>query len=215
MPTRERLMTIGTARGRRLLGELAGELRHARLAAGLTQEAVGSAVRLSKATISRIERGRVPIDILTAAQVARVLGLDLSVRCFPAAGQLRDAAHVALVRRLLAVAAPSLVVKLEVPIRPADLRAWDVVLSHGRQRVAVAAETRLRDLQALLRREQQKCIHSGIDTLLLVVADTKHNRDALRESRAVLERELPWSSRRILSAIRAGRLPERAGVAVL
>jgi hypothetical protein len=157
----------------------------------------------------------VPIDILTAAQVARVLGLDLSVRCFPAAGQLRDAAHVALVRRLLAVAAPSLVVKLEVPIRPADLRAWDVVLSHGRQRVAVAAETRLRDLQALLRREQQKCIHSGIDTLLLVVADTKHNRDALRESRAVLERELPWSSRRILSAIRAGRLPERAGVAVL
>ena len=47
--------------------------------------------------------------------------------------------------------------QLEAPIPQArDPRAWDVLLTFGKARVGVAAETRLRDWQALLRREQMK-----------------------------------------------------------
>src|SRR5687768_2524578 len=98
MPSRESLVHQGRRRGERLTRELAEELREARLRAGLSLRSVGDAVRLSAATIHRIENARQAVpDLVTAATIARVLGLDLAVRCYPIGGLLRDAAHVTLI----------------------------------------------------------------------------------------------------------------------
>jgi transcriptional regulator with XRE-family HTH domain len=194
--------------------EFADELRHARLAAGLTQAQVAVAAGTSAPTVSRIERGKPPYPgFVAAARLARVVGLDLSVRCYPAGTRLRDAGHLALLRRFLATVPPDVGRMLEAPIRlPGDQRAWDVVLSAGGLRVGVAAETRLRDVQALLRREQAKARDDGVDRLILVVAATKANRRVVHEAWPVLSQELPLASRHVMSALRAGNAPDASGI---
>jgi transcriptional regulator with XRE-family HTH domain len=217
MPTKERLVDLGRRRGDRLIRELGEQLRAARLLAGLSQRAVAQAARVSQATVSRAERGARPFpDLILLATIARVVGLDLTLRCYQAAGPLRDEAHVRLVERFLARLAASVIRRLEAPIRlPGDQRAWDVLLIVGGKRIGVAAETRLRDVQALLRHEQAKARDDGVDILLLVVADTHANRRALREASAVLAAELPMRTREVLWAMRRGQAPAASGIVVI
>jgi transcriptional regulator with XRE-family HTH domain len=217
MPTRERLLDVGTQRGIRLVRELADEIRRARHAAGLSQVDVGTAANVSGSTISRMERGLSPLpDLVTAARVARIVGLDLSVKCFPAAGPLRDVAHLRLLQRFLAQVPASVARRLETPIRlPGDQRAWDVLLVAQGRRVGVAAETRIRDLQALLRREQAKARDDGVDVLILVVAATRSNRRALRDAGTLLETELPLDTRQTMAALRRGQAPTAGGIVVV
>lgn len=200
-----------------MLRELGEELRAARLLAGLSQRAVGRAARVSQATVSRAERGIPPFpDLIVMATLARVVGLDLSVRCFPSAGPLRDVAHVRLLDRFLARVATGVGRRLEAPIRlPGDQRAWDVLLVVGGIRIGVAAETRLRDAQALVRREQAKARDDGVDLLLLVVADTLANRLALRDARDVLSADLPMRTRDVLWALGRGQAPSGSGIVVV
>lgn len=217
MPTTERLADLGRRRGERLIRDLGDELRAARLLAGLSQRAVAHAARISQATVSRAERGRRPFpDLIIHATMARVVGLDLSVRCFPAAGALRDEAHVRLIVRFLSQLPATVMRRLEAPIRlPGDQRAWDVLLVVGGKRIGVAAETRLRDLQALLRREQGKARDDGVDLLLLVVSNTRANRRALEEARDILAAELPLQTREVMTALRRGEAPAASGVVIV
>jgi transcriptional regulator with XRE-family HTH domain len=199
VPNRERLLQLGTRRGERLTRELAEELREARLAGGLTQRDVGRLAGLSKSALSRIEsgRGRGP-TIVVAARIARVVGLDLSVRCFPAGGRLRDAAHVALVGRFLARVHPRIGRIVEAPIpMDRDQRAWDVLLTIDGVRIGVAAETRLRDLQAL------------------VVADTRANRRALNEARVVLDAHDFAGTRLVMARMERGEQLTQSGYALV
>jgi transcriptional regulator with XRE-family HTH domain len=216
MPSKERLAALGMRRGERLVREFAEEVRAARLMSGLSQRSVGAAIGLSKSAVSRIELGRPPpVDLVTAARVARIVGLDLSVRCFPAAGQLRDVAHVRLIDRFLAQLPSSLTRRLESPVRlPGDGRAWDVLLLAEGGRIGVAAETRLRDLQALLRREQAKARDDQVNLLLLVVANTRANRRALHEAAPLLATEVPLTTRQVMAALRRGAAPTASGVVI-
>ena len=217
MPVHDRVAYLGVRRGERLAREYAQEVREARLAAGLSQRAVAQAAGVSRPALGRIERGEGrPVDIVTAARIARVVGLDLSLRCFPAAGPLRDEAHVRLIQRFVAELPASVARRLEAPIRlPGDLRAWDVLLIVGGRRIGVAAETRLRDLQALLRRERAKARDDGLDVLLLVVSDTHANRRALRDARAALAADLPLTTRAVLAALRRGAAPTASGIVMI
>lgn len=217
MPTKERMVDLGRRRGERLIRELGEQLRAARLLAGLSQRAVAQAARVSQATVSRAERGIRPFaDLIVSATIAQVVGLDLSLRCFPAAGPLRDVAHVRLVGRFLARVAASVARRLEAPIRlPGDQRAWDVLLVVGGKRIGVAAETRLRDVQALLRREQAKARDDKVDLLVLVVSNTLANRRALREAGDVLAADLPMRTRQIMWALSHGRPPAASGIVVI
>ncbi len=196
--------------------QFAEELRHARLAAGLSQARVAAAAGLSQRTVSRYEAGAPPYpNVLQAARVARIVGLDLWIQCFPAATRLRDAAHIALIRRML-MRLPRIVGRrLEAPVRPGDQRAWDVLLMIGGVHVGVIAETRIRDLQALLRREQRKQLDGNVDYLVLLVADTKNNRRALDEARPVLTEAFPLGTRAVMAALSRGVAPSANGVAVL
>jgi transcriptional regulator with XRE-family HTH domain len=217
MPTSERLAYLGSRKGQPLVREFAEEVRGARLAAGLSQAAVAAAAGMSAAGLSRIERCAPPLpDFVIAARVARVLGLDLSIRCFPAGTPLRDVAHVALVRRFLANVAPGFRRTLEAPIgEPNDLRAWDILLRLGGVRIGVATETRIRDLQALLRREQAKARDDAVDLLILVVAATRSNRQALAEAGPVLVPDFPMQTRDLLRSLRLGEVPPAGGVVLL
>jgi transcriptional regulator with XRE-family HTH domain len=216
VPSRERLVEIGTRRGRQLVREYADEIRNARLAAGLNQATVGFGVGISRAQISRIERGEAPFpDFVAAARIARVVGLDLWIRCYPAGGQLRDAAHVALTSRFLARIPPDVEREIEAPIRTGDLRAWDILLHFKQLSVGVAAETRVRDLQALLRREHQKQADGGVERLLLLVADTKHNRGSLAEAAELVREVFPLSTRGVLMRLSRGEALPANGLVIL
>ena len=162
-------------------------------------------------------RSRPIPDFVQAAIAARLVGLELSVRCYPAPGQLRDAAHIALIQRLLARLGPGIRHRLEAAIRPGDQRAWDVLLIIGAVRVGVIAETRIRDLQALLRREHLKQAEADgrVDHLLLLVSNTRHNRAALAEAGEALTATFPLTPRAVLTSLARGEAPPASGVVIL
>jgi transcriptional regulator with XRE-family HTH domain len=200
-----------------LVRQLGDELRDARLAAGLSQAQVATAAGVTQGSISRVERGMAPFpDIVEAARIARIVGLELSLRCFPAPGQLRDAAHIALIHRLLSrIGGDGITYRMEAPIKPADQRAWDVLLTANGTRIGVIAETRIRDLQALLRREHQKQMDSGVTYLLLLIASTRHNRAALTEAGTALRDSFPLRTRAVLNRLGRGEAPDANGIVIL
>jgi len=183
-------------------------LRRARLGAGLSQRALGRVVGLSHSAVGRLERGelqRVTVDRIAVAAVA--LGLELRIGLFPSGSPVRDAAHLALIGRLRPRVSLSLRWRAEVPVPlPGDLRSADVVIDGPFVDELVEAETRLDDLQAFERRVRIKQRDMGIRRVILLVADTRHNRSVLAAHPELGER-FPISTRACLAALRSGRDP--------
>ena len=153
MSTTERSVDRGTRRAKRILSELAEELREARLSAGVSQTSVATATGVSRQQISRVERAAAPkLSFVDASRMLSVVGRELAVRAYPVGPPIRDAAHVALLERLRARVSPAFRWRTEVPVALGDARAFDVCLEGAGVRIGVEAETRLRDLQALQRR---------------------------------------------------------------
>ena len=196
---------------------MADELRQTRLSAGLSQATVAEASGLSPTQISRIERLHLPsASFDQVARLASVLGLDLSVRFYPAGQPLRDQAHLELIARLRARLGPGLVVRTEVPVPIAgDPRAWDAVVDGAPKPIGTEAETRLRDWQALERRIALKARDSGIDRVILLVSATRANRAALRVAQASLHAMFPIPARVALRALAEGHDPGGSAIIVL
>jgi len=214
MPTRDRALDLGTIRATRLVATLGDEIRHARRAVGLSQASVGAAAGLSSSRISRIERGDVPtVSLRHLVRIASIVGLDLSARTYPVGTPIRDAAHASLLVRLRARLHPNLMWRTEVPIgTTGDLRAWDATI-RGRDFVlAVEAETRPRDLQALERRINLKRRDSRVDSVLLLLTDSRANADLVRDFGDVLASNFPVSARRALLALADGEDPGGSSV---
>jgi hypothetical protein len=96
-----------------------------------------------------------------------------------------------------------------LPIR-GDQRAWDGMI--GRltglaDSIPVEAETRWLDAQAQTRRVMLKLRDSGFDHVLLVLADTRRNREALALAGPILLAEFPIPARQALAALRGGEHP--------
>jgi transcriptional regulator with XRE-family HTH domain len=217
MPARESMVQRGRRRGRRIFDTLSDELRETRLTAGLRLTDVGGAVGLSKAEVSRIERGLVrAVDIVTWSSLFAAVGRDLSVRTFPAGPPLRDAAHVALIERFRGRLAPALRLRLEVPMPiEADQRAIDACVVGLPVTIAVEAETRLRDLQSQVRTARLKQRDAGIDRLILLVRESSTNRTVLRATFRLLAEDFPVSGDRCLRALGQARDPGGDAVVVL
>jgi hypothetical protein len=149
------------------------------------------------------------------AQHCAALGLRLSLRVYPDGSPVRDAAQLRLLERFRPIVASHFRWRSEVPVAGHDdLRAWDVVLD-GPALIAVDAETRLRDVQAVQRRIELKRRDSGLPLVILLVASTHHNRSVLREYRAALASTFPLDTRVVLAALRAGRAPDGSGIVLL
>jgi transcriptional regulator with XRE-family HTH domain len=217
MPTRRNPGEEGRRLAARIQRHVGEDLRAARLAAGLSQEAVGAAVGMSHAQVGRIERG-VNRD-LTIDQVARAgmaVGLRLGARLYPDGDPVRDRAQLALLERFRARLPPTAIWTTEVPLPiPGDRRAWDACIALEGRRAGCEAETRLTDVQALDRRLALKVRDGEVDLLILLVSDTPANRQTLALHRENLRSFLPLDGRDVLRALGAGRLPEASGLLVI
>jgi len=223
MSTRERAID----RGRRLATQdrqrLGTELRSARMIAGRSLDDVGPAAGMSPSTAGRIERGVLrAVTIDQSARLGAVLGLDIRVRAYPGSSDLRDAGQLAVGERLRGRLHVSLTFRSEQPLPiPGDQRAWDGWIGglgdgpHGVDSMPCEIETRLVDIQAQTRRIMLKLRDSGHVHVLLVVADTGRNRDAIKAAESALAELFPLSTREVLRALADGRHPGASGLVVI
>jgi hypothetical protein len=148
--------------------------------------------------------------------MAAMLGLDIPLRAYPNGDAVRDAAQLALLARFRAQLPANVRHRTEVPLGiGGDRRAWDEVVQAVDWSLAVEAETRIRDVQALNRRIALKCRDGGVDRVLLLVADTRHNRHVLRLAADEFAAAFPIRGRDALEALLAGRRPAGSSVVLL
>ena len=217
MGSRERPRDRALRLSHRLTGLVGSDIRGAREAAGVSVRAAAAAVGLDFSTFARIERNEIDnVSLRNLALACAAVGLVLSTRAYPAADPVRDAAHLRLLTRFrgrLPDAAPWLT---EVPLPiPGDLRALDGFTRLGGRTIGVEAETRLTDLQALERKVQLKKRDALLDVMVLLVADTRSNREVLALHRDDLRAAFPLDTRSMLSALSAGEPPAADGIVIL
>jgi hypothetical protein len=164
---------------------------------------------VDRSWVSRIERGGVAdLGLVATSELLAAVGLELAVRAYPGGGPLRDAAHGALLSRLRHRLHPSLSWATEVPLPiPGDLRAWDALVGGPGWRCGIEGETHPRDLQALERLLALKLRDGGVDWLVLVLLDSRHNRALVREHAELLKARFPQPGRRALELLGAGVAP--------
>jgi len=193
------------------------DLRAARLTTRLSLSLVGAEVQMSRSKVGRIERGQARrVALVDLCAVAAAVGLDVSVKLYPGPRPGRDAGHVRLLARLQHRIDSRFRWLTEVPLPVAgDERAWDAVIVGDGFRLAVEAETRLGDLQALERRIRLKSRDSRLEPVVLLVADTRHNRDALGAAGGTALSSFPLSGRAVLAALASGCNPGGSGIVLL
>ena len=191
------------------LTELGHEIRQARLDADLSQAIAAASIGKSASAWSRLERGAAPqLPLAVLVRAAAVVGLELNVRAFPVGSPLRDRAHLELLERFRLLLACEVGWATEVPLPNAgDKRAWDALIRIGAVRIGVEAETRARDSQALQRRLMLKHRDGGVDHVILLLADTRHNRAFVRSAGAGFLAEFPVPGQVALERLAAGEDP--------
>jgi transcriptional regulator with XRE-family HTH domain len=178
---------------------------------------VGDAVGISHTTVSRIELGLAPnSSYATLVMIATVLGLDLPLRVFPSGEPIRDAGQATLLGKLRMRLASDLGWRTEALLRAVgDRRAWDALIGGPGWELPVEAETRLRDVQALLRRTAMKRRDDNRDLVLLLVANTRHNRHVLRLVAPDLVADFPIRGVNALASLARGERPGGSAIVLL
>jgi transcriptional regulator with XRE-family HTH domain len=215
--SRERPVDRGTRLGRAALERTGRELRVARTDRGLSCAAVGAAIGISAAEVSRIERGLSPrVPVVTLARIAAVAGLDLVLGAYPGPGPLRDSAHARLLADFRGIVHPTIGWATEVPLPISrDQRSWDAMLTGPGWRFGVEAETAPGDAQALIRRLRLKERDGAVDGIFLIVRETRRVREFLAAAHDVLTPVFPVSARVALASLRAGSRPSGNAVLVV
>jgi transcriptional regulator with XRE-family HTH domain len=203
-------------RGRRLATadrqRVGHELRVARQISGRSLQEVATSSGLSKSQAGRIERATLPsVSLDQVARLGAAVGLDVRVRAYPGPDPLLDAGQMALLGRLRGRLHKDLTFRTEVPLPiMGDQRAWDGMI--GRlvgiaDTMPVEAETRWLDTQGQMRRLMLKLRDSGLEHVVLVLADTKRNRESLAVAASIMVAEFPIPPRMALAALAAGEHP--------
>jgi transcriptional regulator with XRE-family HTH domain len=208
-----------TQRGLRLAKgvrvRLLGEIRHARVAANVSQRKLATALGWSHSRYRRFEANLLAaLDISDISLVASHLGLELSASLFPVGDALLDKGHQALIKRIRHLLSPLARVIAEAPvaIATADRRAWDLVVGIAAQLVGIEAETRVRDVQAFVRRIRMRERDGSADVIVIVLSDSRANRFLVDELREALGPAYATPPRNILAALRAGQPVPGSGV---
>ncbi len=208
MPAIERTLDQARLRGHRLLREVGGELRVARMTRGLSQRTVASTVGISQAQVSLIERAAYPVVALdTLTRIAATVGLELSMKLYPGAQPIRDRAHIALLDRFRKAVGEAWIWSSEVPLpMSGDKRAWDRLMRGANVTIGVEGETRPTDIQELGRRLALKKRDGGVDRVVLVLANSDWCRRIVRLND--LAEAFPVSSNGAIKALAEGRDPD-------
>jgi hypothetical protein len=172
----------------------------------------------SQAELSRFERSET-IDrasFVMVGAVAAVLGKQLGANLYPGGEPIRDKGHQALITRFRAVLGVAWRIAAEVPLpTPGDRRAWDLLLRIPSQLVGVEAETRIRDIQAFVRRIREREIEGGANAIVIVLAESAHNRRLLPQLLEALGPRYATPPRRMLKALRDGAPLPGSGVVLV
>jgi transcriptional regulator with XRE-family HTH domain len=218
MPIRRDPIDDAARRARTQMSEVISDACNRRRAAGLAQRNIASALGCSRQLISLLESGGLQsIDPVLLARYCAAVGLDLSVRAFPGGEPLCDAGQLRLIARFSAAIGEGWRRRTEVPVGGdgRDRRAIDLVLERPAHRVGVEAYTRLMDAQEQVRSVILKQQAAGLACMVLVLADTRHNRTALVRAAPTLDPAFPLRARPILTALRSGRPPAANGVILI
>ena len=172
---------------------------------------------MHRSTFGRIERDELlSVSLEELSLACASVGLELSIRAYPKGDPARDSAHLRLLGRFRARLFASLPWRTEVPLPiPGDLRALDGQSWIGGEMLAVEAETRLHDVQALERRVLLKQRDAKARCLVLLVADTVQNRQILSAHREAMRGSFPLDTREVMVSLARGVLPSANGIAVL
>ncbi|MCI0581930.1 MAG: helix-turn-helix transcriptional regulator [Chloroflexi bacterium] len=216
MPIRESASERGARRGRQLRARTSAELDDARLSGGLSLRELARRLRVSPGTVKRALRGEPSVlTIDFVARLAAVLGLQLSVGLHPDGDPVRDRGHLALLDRLHQRLGPRLRWRTEVPIPIAgDHRSGDALVEGDGFDILVEAETHLHDVQALERSIAAKQRDLGVARVILLVANTRHNRRVI-ELAPEFRRRFPIGTRACLAALTASLDPGGDALVIL
>ena len=144
------------------------------------------------------------------------VGNQLTLRSYPFDDPARDAGQLRLLARFRSRLPAVLVMQTEVPMpMSGDPRAMEGMLAIGTARIGVEAEARFGDVQAIDRRAQLKKRDAGLDRLILLVADTRANRDVLERHRDALRASYPLDTKDVLAALGRREVPSADGIVVL
>jgi transcriptional regulator with XRE-family HTH domain len=198
-----------------VVNRLVNEMVVTRQSLNLSQRALAQGLHWSQGAQWRLEH-LVNVDtvsVVELAEMASLLGLELGAALYPLGDPLRDRGHQALLKRFRDLLAATVKVVAEVPLpNPGDRRSWDLLLRIEHQRVGVEAETRIRDVQLLVRRVRERESDGGADEVLLVLAESAVNRRLLRDLLEALGPRFATPSRQIFKALRAGQPLPGSGV---
>ncbi len=221
MASRETRRQRGLRRGRSLALRCISELRDQRVVAGVSQRSMAGELSISQAHLWRIEASQVSDPgLIRLSEMASVLGLELAVSLHPIGDPLRDRGHQALAQRFDRILSPSWRVTNEALLpNPGDRRAWDKLLrlmhAAGRHIVGADLESRIRDVQALVRRTRARERDGGVDSILIVLSDSATNRRLVGELIHALGPDYATPRRLIVAALRDGRPLPGCGVILL
>jgi transcriptional regulator with XRE-family HTH domain len=204
-----------------LTGRVIRELREARLVAGLSQSALAREIGLDPSTMWRLEAGLLPdISVVRMSEIASVLGYEVSVGLHPIGDPVRDKGQLACGRRFGGILSDRWRVTDETLLPgAAEQRAWDkllrLVVASPPYLVGVDIDRRVWDVQAIVRRTRARERDGQVDHILLVLADTAHNRRVADELRRALGSDYAASPRRIMAALRRGERLVGSGVVLV
>lgn len=197
------------------------ELRQTRVRAGVSQEQLASDLGISQGAYSRIETGRLgDVGVIAISQIASVLGYEVSVGLHPIGDPVRDKGQLACGRRFGALLSDRWRVTDETLLPGAgEQRAWDKLLrltdAAPRYQVGADIESRVWDIQAIVRRTRARERDGQVDHILIVLADSAHNRRIADELRRALGADYATGSRRIMAALRKGERLSGSGVVLV
>jgi transcriptional regulator with XRE-family HTH domain len=208
MAREETAAARGGRRSRQLTARLLDELVGARRAAGLSVREMARRLGWSHDLVRRFEAGApAALTVERLATYAAVVGLTLAASLHLDGDPVRDAAHLRLLARFRARLHRRLGWRTEVPIPIAgDARSADGVIAGDVWDAVVEAETYLRDIQFVERRASAKQRDLGADRLILVVSESRHNREVIRLHPELRER-FPIDTRTCLRRLAAGEDP--------
>lgn len=210
MATRETRQQRGRGRGRTLVARTLAELRTGRRGAGVSREQMAREIGWSPSALARAEAGQLDdVGVIRLSEMASALGFELSIGLHPVGDPIRDKGQQAISRRLDALLAPVWQVTNETLLPGSGgLRAWDKLLrllgAQPRYLVGVDLETRIRDIQELVRRTRLRERDGGTDAILLVLSESATNRRLVGELREALGPAYATSPRLIMRALKRG-----------
>ncbi len=191
-----------------LVARAVRELQVAREDSNVSLAQLASETGSSQSALSRLERLELEdVGIVRLSEIASALGCELSLGIHPVGDPLRDKAQLAIGRRFDALLGPAWRVLSEVLLpEPGDRRSWDKVVKlvgpEAPYAFGVDIESRVRDVQALVRRTRERETDPRFQHILLVLADSATNRrlvgqlvDNLGEAYTTPMRELRRSLR--------------------